>query len=355
MEKKVTVLVVDDSFVARNLLGMIFGTDPGIEVIGTAPDGNTGLNFLKHHIPDVITMDINMPGMDGFETTAAVLKQYAIPIVIVSGNYSSSETAQSFRALEAGAVAILPKPPGPGSPDFEKSVKKFCSTIKAMSEVRVVRRTHLRVDGAGAVAAPPVPCIGVPLLLPHQPVTMIAIGASAGGPEALVELFRRMDGRLPVPVLLVQHIDAGFASGFAEWLTSRTGIPVSISNNGDTPVAGRIHMAPGNHHLSVGRDKRIRVTQEPPEGGLRPSVSFLFRSVRQVYGRNALGILLSGMGRDGAVELKSMKDAGSITIAQDEKSSLVFGMPGEACRIGAVCHLLPSGKIAETLLNYLHT
>ena len=353
MENKVRVLIVDDSLVARNLLCRIFGTDPRIEIIATANEGTEALNFLKQRKPDVITMDINMPGMDGFEVTARIMEEYAIPIVIVSGNYESSETAKTFAALEAGAVAILPKPKGPGSDDFERSVRKFCSTIKSMAEVRVVRRSRASNCTRDQLTIPGLSCSSTYDPLPHQPIHLIAIGASAGGPDALVRCLSILQGRLTVPVLLVQHIDAGFVDGFSTWLTEHTGIPSSVAGNGDPLIAGRLYMAPGNHNLSVSKDKLIHISKDPPEKGLRPSVSYLFRSVRQVFGQTALGVILSGMGKDGAEELKLMRDSGSITIVQDEQSSLVFGMPGEAFRISAACHILPPGKIADAILQYI--
>ena len=204
---KVSVLIVDDSLVARNLLSLIFGTDPDILVIGKVCDGLEALQFLTRQRPDVITMDINMPGMNCFDVTARILEEYAIPIVIVSGNFTPSETSKSFRALEAGAVAILPKPAGPGAPEFSKTVHKFCATIKSMAEVRVVRRKSSQDHPCNIIYAESLPDDGKLHLLPHRPVSVIAIGASAGGPEALVEFFRRMKSHLTVPVLLVQHID----------------------------------------------------------------------------------------------------------------------------------------------------
>jgi two-component system chemotaxis response regulator CheB len=352
---KVSVLIVDDSLVARNLLSLIFGTDPDILVVGKVCDGIEALQFLTRQRPDVITMDINMPGMDGFDVTARILQEYAIPIVIVSGNFAPSETAKSFRALEAGAVAILAKPAGPGAPEFSKTVHKFCATIKSMAEVRVVRRKSSTPPGIAGSQIEPISAGGDQPLLPHRPVGIIAIGASAGGPEALVEFFRRMKSHLTVPVLLVQHIDSGFVENFTTWLAERTGIPVIISKNGELPVNGTVYMAPGGCHLAIGHDKLISITDDPPEKGIRPSVAYLFRSALNAFGPQAMAVLFSGMGRDGAEELKLMKDRGCITLVQDEKSSLVFGMPGEACRLGAACHILPPVKIAEMVQNYLTT
>ena len=340
--RKITVLVVDDSGVSRDLLARLLLAEPGIEICGYARDGREAVTMAAELQPDVVTMDIHMPGLDGFETTRQIMETLPRPIVIVSASFDKSDVAKMFRALEAGAVAAVEKPPGPGHPAHAALARRFIDTVKAMSEVRVIRRWPRARSEARKPAPPLPPPTGGPLRL-------VVIGASTGGPPALQRVLAGLPRPCPVPVLIVQHISAGFIVGLAEWLTATTGMPVRIAQHRELAAPGTALLAPDGCQMGIGADGRIVCGLEPAEQGLRPAVSFLFRAVAQNFGPRAAGVLLTGMGRDGAAELKLMRDAGAVTFAQDQESSIVHGMPGEAIRLGAATHIGSPERLAAHL------
>ena len=340
--RKITVLVVDDSVVSRDLLTYLLASDPGIEVIGQARDGAEAIAVLLEKNPDVVTMDIHMPGMDGFEATRRIMETRPIPIIIVSSSFDPEDVAKTFRTLEAGAVTAVEKPPGPGDPHHAALARKLIDAVKAMSEVRVVRRWP-RARMASRNTEPPAPPPGA------GEIRLLVIGASTGGPPVLQTVLAGLPKPCPVPVVIVQHISAGFVQGLADWLASTTGMPVQIARHGEIVQPGTAYLAPDGCQMSITRDARIVCGPEPAEHGLRPSASFLFRSVAQQFGAQAAGVLLTGMGRDGAADLKLMRDAGAVTFAQDKESSVVHGMPGEAIRLGAAMHVAPPESITALL------
>lgn len=341
---QVKVLVVDDSPVARELLVHILSSDPGIKVVATASCGSEAIDALETHRPDIVTMDVHMPGgLDGFETTRRIMETQPVPVVIVSGAVDPKESAVAFRALDAGALAILERPVGMLHPSHATEARKLVQTVKAMSEVRVIRRWGKPRPSEPAPAAPAVAS------LPHGAVRIVAIGVSTGGPPVLHTILAALPKPFPVPILIVQHISAGFLEGLTNWLTTTTGVPVHIARNDEVVLPGCAYLAPDGHHMGVDRHGTIVLSDEPPDHGLRPSVAHLFRSVASAYGRSAVGILLTGMGRDGADELKQMRMKGALTVAQDKESSVVHGMPGEAIKIDAAVHVLPPERIASTL------
>ena len=344
----IRVLVVDDSVVAREFLVHILTSDPDLEVIGTAHDGEAALEAAAQFKPDVITMDVNMPRMNGFEATRRIMETHPTPIVIVTASWEPVEVAASFRALEAGALAIIQRPRGIGHPDYETTAKELVQTVKLMSEVKVVRRWKRTPEDQPA-KAPAVPLAGMETKATPAAVQIVAIGVSTGGPQVLQAILSRLPKNFPMPVLIVQHMAAGFMPGFGEWLTQATGFPVHVAAHGQSLLPGHVYLAPDGFHMGVDGRGRIALSQDAPETGLRPSASHLFRSVANVYGPKAIGVLLTGMGRDGAQELKLMKEKGAITLAQDEESSVVHGMPGEAIRLQAATYVLPPEKIADAL------
>ena len=343
-EQKIRVLIVDDSSAVRMMLRHILDSDPWIEVIGTAKNGREALDFVTQKKPDLILMDILMPEMDGFEATRRIMETQPVPIVICSGSTNDRETASLFRLMEAGAVACVEKPIGTEHKDFEKTVTSLLQTVKLMSEVKVVRRWPRREKTNGA-AAPLIAQDRAPAAVP-----IIGIGASTGGPPVLQSILAALPSDFPVPVLIVQHIAAGFLPGLAEWLKQTTGLPIHIAAYGIEPLPGHIYLGPDEFHMGMGAGARLVLSKEPPDNGLRPSVSHLFRSLAEVCGRNAVGVLLTGMGRDGAEELKLMREQGAVTIAQDKETSVVHGMPGEAIALNAATHVLPADKIAAALI-----
>jgi two-component system chemotaxis response regulator CheB len=343
----INVLVVEDSRVIREYLVYLLEADPDIRVLCAADSGEAALEFLLKNRPDVILMDIHLPGIDGFETTRQIMSSTPVPIVVCTASTHYDQVHAAMHALEAGALAVLKKPRGFGDPDAEIEAAAIINTLKLMSEVKVVRRWNRlpAAEGlmASAVATP------VPLGINGYDTAIVAIGASTGGPPAIFQILSGLSTHFPTPILVVQHISAGFTAGFAEWLGGASGLPVHVTHGGETPLPGHVYVAPDDHHLRVGLRGELETTRDAPHNGLRPSVGVLFRSVAERFGRRAIGVLLTGMGRDGADELKLMADRGALTVAQDEESSVVFGMPAEAIRLGAARFMLPPHKIAELL------
>lgn len=343
---RISVLVVDDSKVAQMILVHILETDPEIRVIGAVNDGQAALDFVHEHTPDVILMDIHMPGMDGFETTRRIMETEPVPIIVCTATTDPAEVATVFRVMEAGALACVEKPVGREHADFDHIAAHLRQTVKLMSEVKVVRRwARARL----APGSPPGARQGESSRAPAG-IRLIGMGASTGGPQVLQEILAGLPKAFPVPILIVQHIAHGFLPGLAEWLSQTTGFQIHVGAHGVWPLPGHVYLAPDDFHMGVSLGGRILLTKEKPENGLRPAVSYLFRSLAEVCGSGAVGVLLTGMGKDGAAELKRMKDSGAITIAQDRESSIVHGMPREAIEIGGATHVLAADKIAGWLL-----
>jgi two-component system, chemotaxis family, protein-glutamate methylesterase/glutaminase len=346
----IEVLVVEDSTVARELLVHILNADPDIHVVATANDGEEALETVQHKRPDVITMDIDMPGVDGLEATRRIMETVPTPIVIVTGSRDPRDLATTFDAVEAGALAVLPRPAGIGHPDHESASAELIQTVKLMSEVKLVRRWPRRF------APTPQPAKDG-LKRASAKIRVIAIGASTGGPPVLQTILAAFPRDLAVPVLIVQHMASGFIEGFTEWLAQSSDLPVRLATDDEPLLPGHVYVAPDDCQMKVARGGKIALTRDPPENGLRPAVSYLFRSIAEVYGCDAAAGLLTGMGSDGAEELKRLKDMGAVTFAQDRDSSAVHGMPGEAIKLDAAMLVLPPEKIAgalKTLVNNHH-
>jgi two-component system chemotaxis response regulator CheB len=336
----IRVLLAEDSAVTRAYLGYLLSDDPGIEVVGAAKDGVQAVEMAARLRPDVILMDVHMPNLDGYEATRQIMETTPTPIVMATASSSQSETRGGFTALEAGALILLSKPPALWEDGHEESAAELLRTLKLMAEVKVVRRWAGRREN-GVHPSNRFP-------RPHEP-KVIAIGASTGGPQAIASILAALPGTLGVPLLLVQHISDGFIEGFVEWMGSRTPMPVVVATHGEELRPGTVHVAGGGRHMTITREGRLNLDHGPPMNGFRPSISRLFNSVAAYAGHEAVGVLLTGMGRDGADGLRQMRDAGGLTIAQDEASSVIFGMPGEAVRLKAACEVLSPAAIAEAL------
>jgi two-component system chemotaxis response regulator CheB len=347
-EQRIEVLIVDDSNAVRMLLGHILDSDPQIRVIGTANNGREALNFVTRRKPDVVLMDVLMPEMDGFEATRRIMETHPVPIVICSASSNTREAATLFRLMEAGAVACVETPVGREHKDFEETVANLLQTVKLMSEVKVVRR-WARSRKASEAPAP-----ALKLNRARPAVQIVGIGASTGGPPVLQTILAGLPKDFAVPILIVQHIAAGFLTGLAEWLNQTTGLQIHIAAYGIQPLPGHVYLAPDEFHMGVGAGIRLVLSKEERDHGLRPSVGYLFRSLAEICGRNAAGVLLTGMGRDGAEELKVMKDRGALTIVQDRETSVVHGMPGAAIALDAATAVLPADKIAPALVSFVN-
>jgi two-component system chemotaxis response regulator CheB len=343
----INVLIVDDSEVARMMLRNILEADPELRVVGAVDNGEAAVGFVQRQLPDVILMDLQMPKMDGFEATRRIMETRPAPIVVCSAAVQADLVAEMFRVIEAGALTCVEKPVGHDHPEFSAMADKLRHTVKLMSEVKVVRRwPRSRTARVASLPARP-PAAG-------RGIHVIGIGASTGGPQVLQQILATLPKDFAAPILVVQHIATGFLPGLAEWLNQTTAFRVQIGAYGMRALPGHVYLAPDDFHMGIGDRGHLRLTKEAPENGLRPAVSYLFRSLAEVFGSAAVGVLLTGMGTDGAAELKYMRAKGAVTIAQDRDTSIVYGMPGEAVRIGGVNYVLPCGKIADAIITIVN-
>ena len=323
--------------------------------------------------PDVITMDLRMPRMDGFEAIREIMAVSPAPIVVISGEDLDNERELTRQALRMGAVAVLKKPGSVLDPAGRAQADKLIQQVKLMSGVKVVTRLRsmnnapspLAAPTAGsrgealravstapaAAAAPTAPVATPPIeaVLPGRKVEILAIGASTGGPAALYKVLSGLPANFPVPVVIVQHISFGFVDGLASWLGGGCKLPVRVPAHGEHLESGMVYIAPDGHHMEVTPFARVRLTDDAPVGGHRPAVTRLFESVARAFGASTLAVILTGMGADGAVGMRTLKDAGARTIAQDEGTCVVFGMPKEAIAMGAIDSVLPLPQIAPMI------
>lgn len=345
----IRVLIVEDSPMVREFLIHILSSDPEIRVIGTANDGEEALEAVERTKPDIITMDIHMPKTNGMDATRRIMETHPTPIIIVSGSLSTKEVSTAFRAMEAGALAVVYRPAGIGHPDHEEAAADLVRTVKLLSEVKVVRR-WARPPRTAVIPAVPAPA-EVQLRQTPAEIKLITLGASTGGPPAIQTILSGLPADFAVPILIVQHMAAGFIHGFVEWLAQTSSLPIHVATHGEPILSGHVYVAPDGFQMKVGMGGKIWLTRDDPENGLRPSVSYLLRSAANLYGPNAIGVLLTGMGKDGAEELKLQKEKGAVTIAQDKESSVVHGMPGEAIKLGGATYVLSPDRIAAALIS----
>ena len=345
MGSPLTVLVVDDSAVSRRLLAGVLAEDPDLQVVGQARDGHEAVRMAERLRPDVITMDIHMPDMDGFETARRIMESSPRPIVIVSADYDPHDVARSFRALEAGALTVLPKPHSAGTDTFPRRAAELIEVVKLMAGVNVFRR-HARPGRSGGPLLPATSANGAP------PAEIVAIGASTGGPAALATLLAGLPPNLGVPVLIAQHLARGFDSGLAEWLDTVTDLDVRLAMAGEPLHPGTVLIAPHGSHLGVTRSGSATLSFSDALDGHRPSASYLFSSVARAYGTSALGVILTGMGEDGVSGLIELKGAGGRVLGQDRASCVVYGMPRAARLAGVVDQELPPAILAAAIAAY---
>ena len=341
--KKIKVLIVDDSAVIRQALSSILGQDNEIEVMGTAADPFIAAAKIAEEVPDVITLDIEMPRMDGLTFLRKVMSQHPIPVIIIS-SLTAKGTESAILAMEYGAVSVLKKPHMYADLRGEAS-HIIVDTVKAAAKAKV-RRRAMGTPLAGAVGKK------IPVHSMAQTTEkVIAVGASTGGTEAILEFLKAM----PIDcqgIVIVQHMPELFTRSFADRLNSICSISVKEAAHGDTVIRGRALIAPGNYHMELKRSGAryyVELNDNPPVNRHRPSVEVLFKSVAKYAGKNAMGVIMTGMGADGAVGLLEMKKEGAYTLAQDEETCVVFGMPKEAIKLGAVDKVLPLNLLAPHL------
>jgi two-component system chemotaxis response regulator CheB len=331
LDRPIRVLVADDSELFRELLARVIAIDPGFEVVAVAADGNAAAALARQLKPDVITMDLNMPDADGFSGIARIMADTPTPILVLTAN---REEAVGFRALSLGALDLLEKPQA--HVDLDDYGRLLRSRLRLLAGVKVIR--HVRGLRERIQVAPRA----------TGRAELVVIGASLGGPRALATLLRGLPPAFPAPIAVVQHIADGFTEGLAAWLAAEAHRDVHEAQDGETLAPGRVVLAPTGRHLVVG-DGFVRLSDAPPVDTFKPSVTPLLLSAARAYGARVCGVILTGMGRDGAEGLKAIKEAGGPTLVQDEATSAVFGMPRAAIELGAVDRVLPLEDIPRAL------
>ncbi len=350
--KKIRVLIVDDSSVVRQTLSEILSSDPAIEVMGTASDPIRAVEKIKQEIPDVITLDVEMPHMDGLTFLNKIMSQHPIPVVICSSlTVGGSDTA--LKALEYGAVDIITKPKLGTKQFFEESKINICDIVKAASCADIKKFVHRKMEVQPKLSADVImPKIASKAML-QTTEKVVVVGASTGGTEALKIFLEELPSDTP-GIVIVQHMPENFTKAFAKRLDGLCKISVKEAENGDTVIRGRALIAPGNYHMLLKRSGAryfVEIKEGPLVSRHRPSVDVLFRSAARYAGKNAVGVIMTGMGDDGAKGMLELKEAGAYTIAQDEKTCVVFGMPNEAIKLGGVQKVFPLQMIAENVLK----
>ncbi|HEY8943623.1 MAG TPA: chemotaxis-specific protein-glutamate methyltransferase CheB [Polyangiaceae bacterium] len=344
---KIRVLVAEDSLTVRKRLCEVLSADPEIDLVGDVNDGKQAIELCRALRPDVITMDMMMPVMSGLAATEYIMAHCPTPIVIVSASVNRGELFKTYEALAAGAVDVFDKPSGEETDsDWER---RFVSTVKLVSRIRVITHPRARLSGySGNRPSEPAPSSS----RSSSAIQLVALGASTGGPSAIVEILRGLPTPFPVPILFVLHINEPFGKAFAEWLDGQTGHSVGYAVAGQAlrDLRGRVVMAPPDLHLLV-QGGRLSLSSGPERNFCRPSVDVLFESIARECGAVTAGCLLTGMGRDGASGLLEIRRAGGFTISQDEASSVVYGMPREAARIGAARSIIPLERIPAALVD----
>ena len=334
----IRLLVAEDSAVCREMLVTIFQNAPGMQVVGSARNGAEAVRLAKRLKPDVITMDVYMPEMDGYESTRRIMAEAPCPIVMVSGRLGNGENNLTFNALQAGALAVMAKP---SLANDTRNTDALIKQVRLMAGVKVIRRKS-DDDHTSLITSSK---------SQKSQLNVIAMAASTGGPGALATILSSLPLNFPVPILIVQHVTEGFGAGLIEWLNQQTELVVRQAENGLPLKAGEVLVAPDNCHLVLNRGGKVSLKSPTANDPHCPSADVLFHSVAQVYGQRAVGIILTGMGSDGARGLYELHLLGAHTIAQDEATSIIYGMPGTAVKLNAVEQIRPLAEIGATLLK----
>ncbi|OGP64842.1 MAG: hypothetical protein A2170_09635 [Deltaproteobacteria bacterium RBG_13_53_10] len=337
----IRVLVVDDSPLMCKILTNILNCDPQILVAAVAANGKEAVEFVPHIRPDIITMDIDMPVMDGFEATKQIMAHHPTPILIVSSAVFKAGMEKVFKAISQGALDVIDKSELELLGDH-RSGEALIAKIKFLNGVRVMHQPKLRSERSVFDLHPS-----------REKGTdrIVAIVASTGGPQALLEILKRLPEDFPCGLVIVQHITSGFLEGLVEWLAKECKVRIKIGQNAEEIKPGVGYIAPDNVQMRVEKGGKISLSNEPAYGGHRPSGDVLLESVAKTYGKRTVAAILTGMGRDGAMGMKAIKDLNGKTIAQNEESCVVFGMPGAAIEMNAIDKILPLERIAEEIVG----
>lgn len=346
MSKILNVLIVDDSSTARELLSQIVNNAPDMRAVGPAKDGLEAVQMAQALHPDIILMDVIMPRMNGLEATREIMYAMPTPIVLVSASLESHETNIAFQAMSLGALALHRKPNGPMHVDHVLEAAALVNKVRLMAGVQVIRHRKSDVSGVPVLSQPRDEWPGL-----SAPPEIIAIVASTGGPAALVAIIQQLPPDFAVPIVIVQHISADFVDSLRSWIARMTSLQVALAQPDVQPVPGSIYLAPGGKHLRLTHNRRFSLDEDAGTAYHVPSGDILLESVGQSYGKRAIGVVLTGIGDDGARGLRTMCDTGAFTVAQDEATSVVYGMPKVAHDLGAVRQVLPLPEIAPALIR----
>jgi two-component system chemotaxis response regulator CheB len=345
---KIAVMIVEDSTVVRMFLEGIISDDPRLTVVASVPDAESALRLLPTVRPDVISLDVRLPGMNGLEATRRIMEMQPTPIVIVSASVEAEDLKISMNALRAGALTVVEKPTAPTSEHYAIMAERLCRQLAIMSEVVVIRQRGLRSPVLGREPPDDAPVAQLSARTPIGGYRALGIVASTGGPNAVALVLQTLGKDYPLPILLVQHITPSFLDGFVMWLEDISPFRVAIGQQGEVPSPGHVYVPPRDRHLEL-VGARINISDGPPESGQKPSGSVLLRSMGRSLGQRALAAILTGMGEDGADGLKAVFDAGGYTIAEDRSTAIVYGMPAAAVRARAVSEQLPLPEIGRRL------
>ena len=354
----IRVLLVEDSPVVLLILKRILEAEPDIEVTGTARTGREGLELLPSANPHVICTDLQMPEMDGLTFTREVMARFPRPILAIGSSLRGEDSHDAFRALEAGAVDVFPKP----ETGYEGIRRALVEKIRILAGVAVFTIRHRSSELYPHEPRAPEGKVSqkirsqkipqkIPQKISQKIPGIVAIGASTGGPKALNAILSRLPANFPVPALCVQHISQGFLQGLVDWLDRSCPLKVRQAHAGEIPLPGYVYFPAEGTHLNVSDRGCLQLSRQPAADGHCPSITHTFESVARFYGSGGIGVLLTGMGRDGAIGLQAIARAGGITVAQDRASCVIFGMPASAIELGAARYVLPLGKIADFLLE----
>lgn len=350
----VKVLIVEDSMVKSQYLEYILSNDEEIEVIGSVANGKLAIDFIKKNKPDIITMDIEMPVMNGIEATKRIMATTPVPIIIVTARKECYNISTTMDALAFGAVSVVDQPYGFGHPDEKSAADKLVSLVKVLSKVKVVTRKPSAMPGRSSQLYDGdtinLSSKNLPPMSKFLNKKIIAIGVSSGGPQVLAKIFSRITEDFPYPILVVQHITEGFLANMVNWLGSIVNIPVHVAKDNEAFKAGNIYFAPDNYQMGVSFN-RIKLMKCENQSRICPSVDYLFSNLAMNYGKDIIGFVLTGMGSDGAMGVNTLRTKGAVTIAQDKESSLVFGMPSEAIKMGGIDYALNTEQISDLLVN----
>ena len=347
----IKVFLVEDSPVALTILQRVLSSTPEIQVVGTAKNGLIALEEIPRSKPNIVCTDLLMGKMDGLELTKQLMAVYPVPILVISQVVTDNDTKKIGQLLEAGVLDVFPKPKTGFIEDYEKQKEGLVQKIKLLSGVKVFSKSNKSVNVPKVEKVKPIKFEFNHKAASSIQYKIVTIGVSTGGPKALRTIFKTLPQNFPLPIVCIQHISEGFLTSLINWLNLDSLLKIKIAENGELPLAGTVYFAPEKYHLELDNQGRLIYSDAPPINNHRPAVTHTFNSIAQFYGQNTIGILLTGMGRDGVVGMENLYHTGAMTIAQDEATSIIFGMPQEAINLGVVKKVVPLHQITAALMD----